>query len=907
MQVNVANSIIGKENIVNTQEKTSEVWKNSSVQAPFGDNDVFVENSLEDRKVTYSKADNEKETHNEKTETFDARELLTALEALNEMVTDEDYNQLEELGIIPDQENPELTIGVYERIQMQLAAYCEDYNSAGLNINKEKLSRILGSKAFAAAVEKALSLKDMEPGRQAAVIEDEKKPTIDNVYEKAYSSNAVSVKGISEISDEAWKELETQVEKILDKAGIELTKENKDIAKWMISYNIPLTKENIVKAIDIKEVFSLSTEDYNNVISQNISMSIYFTGAAGQAQLSTKQYDMTDVYEAMETVEKVSDEAVAAIVKDEKVLNIANLKRYNEAMLEKGKKAEEPDEVSNSKFIAAKRVIIEARVIMSAPVMLKVKQYGVNINFAELTDVLEKISEIEADEAEKYLNSANAEISEDNIKAFVETNRAVMDIKMSSVAMIAAVEDSDTLNTVRNKAVNYAIHTYETVFTSIRKDLGDSYDKAFENIDSLLEGIDMENTEENRRAVRILGYNSMEISEENINTIKVAAARLDYLVENLTPKTVSYLIANNINPMNRDIKSLNDELAQINEELGVKAENFAEYLWNLDKANGITKEDREKFITLYRSLKEITKKDMRALGAAIDSGYELTMENLLAAARSRKVTGDAVAGRKSDESYTAYKMQQIKESGVVTEDEVNELIKSHITITPKNIKNTKELRSGNKAFDKLLSRSRGKIKDKLLSLIEADSEEELKASYEELKDEAANELKEEMHSPSPIYANIETALDNNGMIKLMNEYAKNDSYYIPVEINGSVTNIHLTIKSGEMSSSVSVDIKEWDLGALHLEMIKEEDALKGILVYENVSMNENINRLAKEYTLRLKRENITVDVFNVANSETYRSRVVDKTSDKTDTKELYRVAKIFIETVGSYEISKNDR
>ena len=86
----------------------------------------------------------------------------------------------------------------------------------------------------------------------------------------------------------------------------------------------------------------------------------------------------------------------------------------------------------------------------------------------------------------------------------------------------ASVEESVTLNelhkegSILEKQYKAASETYEALMTAPRKDLGDKISKAFRNIDDILEDMGLESSDDNRRAVRILGYNSMEITKENI-------------------------------------------------------------------------------------------------------------------------------------------------------------------------------------------------------------------------------------------------------------------------------------------------------------------------------------------------------------------------------------------------------
>ena len=61
-----------------------------------------------------------------------------------------------------------------------------------------------------------------------------------------------------------------------------------------------------------------------------------------------------------------------------------------------------------------------------------------------------------------------------------------------------------------------ANESYETLMTAPRSDMGDSIKKAFSNVDDILQDLQLDTSETNRRAVRILAYNNTEITPENI-------------------------------------------------------------------------------------------------------------------------------------------------------------------------------------------------------------------------------------------------------------------------------------------------------------------------------------------------------------------------------------------------------
>ena len=113
------------------------------------------------------------------------------------------------------------------------------------------------------------------------------------------------------------------------------------------------------------------------------------------------------------------------------------------------------------------------------------------------------------------------------------------------------------------------------------------------------------------------------------------------LIDNLTPRTTAYLIANGINPLKTDIQTLNEELDKINENMDTdEVEKYSEYLWKLEKNKEISKDDKDAYIGVYRLIRMVEKGDRKAIGAVMKQGSEVTMRSLLTAARSLNNTGN---------------------------------------------------------------------------------------------------------------------------------------------------------------------------------------------------------------------------------------------------------------------------
>ena len=125
--------------------------------------------------------------------------------------------------------------------------------------------------------------------------------------------------------------------------------------------------------------------------------------------------------------------------------------------------------------------------------------------------------------------------------------------------------------------------------TAPRADLGDSIQKAFRNVDDILNDIGLEATEANQRAVRILGYNQIEITQESVAEMKAADEQVQRVFRNLTPATVTEMIRRGIDPLDMDFSTLNATAEQIKKETGANDERgFGEFLWKLERTEGIS-------------------------------------------------------------------------------------------------------------------------------------------------------------------------------------------------------------------------------------------------------------------------------------------------------------------------------
>ena len=181
---------------------------------------------------------------------------------------------------------------------------------------------------------------------------------------------------------------------------------------------------------------------------------------------------------------------------------------------------------------------------------------------------------------------------------------------------------------------------YEALGTAPRADMGDSIRKAFSNIEDILTDMELPVDEEHTRAVQILGYNRMEITEKNIAQIIEYDRAVNDMLAACHPNAVLSMIRDGINPLDMTVDELNQTLRNKNYKAGVKeTDDFATYLRDVEKRGQISSEERAGYIGLYRVFKQLEKSGDREAGYLFANNSRLTVRNLITAMRSRKAAG----------------------------------------------------------------------------------------------------------------------------------------------------------------------------------------------------------------------------------------------------------------------------
>ncbi|MCI9464766.1 MAG: hypothetical protein HFI48_12955 [Lachnospiraceae bacterium] len=803
--------------------------------------------------------------------------------------------EIEEVVTIVDKIKAELIKG-----GAQVAGYTDQ-------IDADTLEKITGSEVFAKelcqqfaahdipvteenvrnaveAYHKAEELSQMTDGAVKYMVENQMEPTIDNLYLAQHSSTADGSrqgKGYYECfsqqgyggyyakkaEDFHWQQLYPQMEAVIQKAGLEVNEETMEDAKWLIEKGIPLTSDAVRK---FNQLDSLTLPQDEKQILSAIASAIADGKAAGGANLADDRSNLEKAVEYTERFEQITEEAVDKAVSEGEPLTLQNLEAAqkqivgNTSGLEKDKTQEPKNSgmaaqtagaIENPAVISARRQLEEIRFMMTVEANLRLMKNGFVIDTSELEQLVNALKQMEAQHKQLMFGDGDAAAVSEKSAIYAETQRKVDEIPYMPIDVAGRfkVTDEDfTLNQVhiegsalRNK-YDEAREKYETLMTAPSKEMGDSIRKAFRNVDDILEDMKLETTDENRRAVRILSYNRMELSAENIQAVKESDTELRSVIEKMTPAVVLQTIRDGKNPLEMTVPELNDYLDSMEYHKEQEVEKYSRFLYKLDKNKEIDAQERSAYIGIYRMFRQLEKTDDAAVGMILNTGAEFSFKNLLSAVRSNKKAGmdftvdDAFAGieaaakgvsisaqinagfnrtyqdiaraaadrmAKQDASteadYQNDRVQEYRQLNEVEDSVINELLDNKQPVTANNLLAADMLMNRSGALYKKLneytkSADKDKVKDALSHVQEAMTDKDsLQEAYGEMQEIYEEVLEEAQYDPEITYIDLKAIQSCKKQLTLAGNLAQEENYQIPVEIHGEMTAIHLRVLHDE--------------------------------------------------------------------------------------------------------------
>lgn len=523
------------------------------------------------------------------------------------------------------------------------------------------------------------------------MIQNDMELTIANVEMSKNRVNLESPAKEVPLDEQVWNDIYPQVTSIIEAAGMTVSEQSLSGAKFMLQHELPVTVDSL------RMYMSVQTVNQRGLQEEQVKANIQEQMAIGNAPEDARIHGRTLQERAGQLLEKVQTIATATVdsaATQGKPLTISYL--YNMTLRNKnvrtGRNASqtggegaslslsgEGAAAANTMFsshpgaVTARRQLEEIRLAMTLEAANRLVKQDINIDAKPLSQVVELLKEQEAEYYNNVLSSQDLHDIPEGVDIVRETLKETDGLKnlpayaLGELVKQPSITVGGLYEAASHMKVTLAGKSYETMMTKPRADMGDSITEAFQNVDAILEDLDFDRNAVNQRAVRILAYNQMELSPENITSVKAADAKVQQMFETLTPQIVLNLIRENKNPLNMTIDGLNEEIMQQREVRGITDEQrFSEFLYQLDKTEAITPEERKSFIGIYRLLDKVEKSHGKDIGAVVRNGQEVTLNNLFAADKSRKVQGfdvtvDASFGERTDVNVdTKSILEQVK-------------------------------------------------------------------------------------------------------------------------------------------------------------------------------------------------------------------------------------------------------
>ncbi len=896
----------------------------------------------------------------------DVQLMQNQMTVMSHTMSDEDYARMAQEGYDPREMDPQEAVTILDKIKSELVkAGCQ---IAGYTdtLDMDTLAAAVGDMGLAQALRESfeavdipLSEENVEKVLQALDLADNlEMPGEGDYYYMVHSGMEATIKGyyLAEASGSAVEqerqaeyfeagirsyvtrnigqqsesegtssslegdtvELDSrELDRLLESLGCEGSKQERESAKWLIQRGLQVDRESLRRAMEIRGVsFPLEKERVVQAASAAIAdgHDSIEGNLADTRSIRQKAYDLMAYYQSSDAQQRIGDH----------------------------------------------RLLEEIRLRMTVETNIKLLESGFSIDTRPIEETIEALKQAQQELAREFfpepeLTDGEAVERYRELEDAWQVAKELPDLPIDTVGRwqerlrdMAPGEQNLSQFHQLGKAIQgeyeKAQQRYESVWTAPRADLGDSIRKAFANVDDILQDMGYELTEENRRAVRVLGYNRMEITPEHVEEIKAACATVEEVARRMTPGAVLQMIRDGINPLEQSLPQLQEYFEEQNRDPQQEAERYSRFLYKLEKKGDITPEEKSAFIGCYRLLRQIEKGDSAAIGSVVNTGAEMNFSTLLSAVRSRRagrtntLVDDAVgslshlqerglrideqinlgytkewnrvleeaaepeeqASAERQEQDSARMRQEFDRAAQASQESCKMPERAGESPTVANILAAQDMEQEiRKIMDRWNAEDRGRVKPTQLWQHLQEPEE-----FQEMYQEAVTSQEEQLRRG--ILEDTDSLVDVRSMqlmtkqLHLMGSLSQSEEYYFPMELDGELAAIHLQICHGEQEKGmVRIELNGGHMGSLSGEFQVRDGIVNGYFVGNQQETVMNLRRAADIFDSHLAGDLQMGQVEYVHNESGKTIMSWDRTEpmEQTPQRSLYATAKAFLRTV----------
>lgn len=866
---------------------------------------------------------------------------------MSNTMSGEDYKKAMEEGFDPSSMSGAESVTILDHIKAVMAEsglVVAGYND---NLDSEIMKEVTGKAVDSASIKKVLEAVDLPTsndnvkkileavgmlenidsipdGSIKYMVDNDLLPTIGNIYTARYSAmddGSRQAKGyysqdmggyLAKKADSIkWDEMKVQVEKALEQMNLEDMPKEEQLsnAKWLLEKGLPVTEEKI------KELSSISGVDFPVPVEKIVSASIQAIAAG----LEPKDGNLADTGKG---IYKKAYEMQKAVIN-------ASINRE------------------------------EARLQLSIDANIRLLKQGKSLDTESIENIIEELKNEESKLRKEFFGDGTVKELEAKSNLFVQTTNVIREMPYLPAATIGnitssriefTVSDVHTQGTALSAKYNQANESYEALGTEVRRDLGDSITKAFRNVDDILRDLNMDVNESNQRAVRILGYNSMVINEDEIKKIVQADNKIQNVIKGLTPGKTLQLIREGINPLDMDIDELVRHIDELDYDPKRDAEKYSKFLYKLEKSGEISEEEKASYIGIYRMINRLERTDHASIGRLMDSGANITFGNLLTAMRSAGKTFnisiddnfgmlsetiargvsiseqietafiDHISVENNEElenMYAEEKAAEIREAANVSNEIVEELMENNASVSADNIEAVTQFSEDANSFYRYMRAYSRRVDNRTAARLDNYAKFERaagdisdnfdnKESAEEAFSRLTDVMEEVLTNMSDIGA--DTSIDFRSInlmykqLSLVTNYAKEENYHVPVMINGSLTDVNVTLTHGDETGLVTVKMDSDTYGSVKTEIRLNSNNVETLFIGESRENLDSLRKLGEVFGAELSADGYSVEetkyiVGNTSSLSKYSEKNADNNNETVDTTKLYEIAKKLIQTV----------